>query len=222
MTIAANTIAFWEMQNNAVDAAGVADLVPHGVILYPTSPVCGSKTYMSGPFTTANYFSFAAATLAALQAATALTFEFNIHMPANPTLGIVMRHDGGGEALEISIQTIAADPYSLVFRIYRGGWSTVTVGSILNVGQCYNIACTLSGTTAKIYVDNVLKTSGVIGANMATWSSCVIGTDTSTQFAGYLNEFRCSNIARTGPFPTVDPVAATGDGGALLRRRRRS
>lgn len=83
------------------------------------------------------------------------------------------------------------------------GGSTVVLssGQTLNVNQWYHISATYDGTTAKIYIDGVLKSStgSLIGIYQSAGIEQRIGNSVSAgeHFLGKIDEFRMWNIARS-------------------------
>lgn len=169
---------------------------------------CGLSSTMAGPFgsVNTNYYSTDSDLWSAFEVLAGYSIEFYVYFSAAPNIDTLFRINGTPTATEASVSSISADPATVQFRQFNGGWSGVNTGAILSVGVCYQIAVTHNGTVGKIYVDGVEKGSATFGAAITDVTSFNIGTDLGTGFDnGYLTNFRISSVVRT-VFPTLDPV----------------
>ena len=94
------------------------------------------------------------------------------------------------------------------------GLDVTHTASIYNLNECHHFAFVGNGTGSRsVYMDNVLLKSDSGNATISSGvTNCYIGrfvNSTSFSVNGYINDFRWSDIARTGPFPTTDPLPPT-------------
>ncbi|MFA6468910.1 MAG: LamG-like jellyroll fold domain-containing protein [Bacteroidota bacterium] len=97
--------------------------------------------------------------------------------------------------------SIAPDNYGWIVRMGTGGTEMALYSSGRTQSVWYHLAVTYSGTTAKLYVNGVLKatTSGVFSKN--TSLPLYVGTNSAAPwysgFTGTIDEIRIWNVART-------------------------
>ncbi len=203
---ASGSLRYWRLPGGAnVTEDCIGDSIVLNGTIAANTVTCGPNTTMAGVFSLTNKYTGSASTLSAFAAVSSYTLEFYLYLTAAPSLDVPFRW-GATTVTEVSFSSVGANPATLQFRRFNGGWSGINTGAVLSTGVCYDIAVTHSGTVGKMYVDNVEKSSATFGAVEATITSFTIGTDSGTSFAnGYVSGVRISNIVRTN-FPTVDPV----------------
>ncbi len=182
----------WDLQNSATADCNANDLTVNGTVPYNSSSLCASGTYMAGVFSNSNYFSIPAAVYNALEGLSH-TMEFYMYLSSAPSLDTIIRINGTGAvvATEISFASSGADPATIRYRAFSGGWVGIDTGAILSVGVCYKIRATLAlPSTGTLYVDGVQISTGTVTGVPTDITSALIGTDTGTAFShGLLADF---------------------------------
>jgi len=217
MPIAANTIALYNFENNALDSSGNGyDLVTVGTLAYNTTPTPIPQGLMDvGVFSDSNYFDTPGGFKTALSGLAAGTIEGYVYFNSITNTPMICSWND------------STDNY---FYVTAAGALGFTQQSVTNIesapgliitGGWYDVAATWDGSNLNIYINNTNVGSVSASYETQAMTAFLIGRfNLADGFSldGYMDELRFSSVART-TFPTVDP--APGDGAALLDRRRR-
>lgn len=205
---APGSMSFLPFQGSLIDSCGNYLWTNTGTLTYDGTNDCpsGPGPQMITSFGVGENVVGSSAFRTAFEAtATNCTIEFFLYLTAAPTLDVVTRWDDGpvSYAWEISFSSDGADPATLVFRRFSGSWVALTSSQTLAVGQCYNIAVTVNGTTGKIYTDNIQTATGTLNTPVVGITRFLIGGE-AADLSGQISGYRVSNVVKT-QFPTIDP-----------------
>lgn len=220
MPIAPNTVALYNFENNGLDSSGNGyDLVVNGVVPFTNDPTKVSQgAYAAGQFSDANYFSMPAGFKAAWTGLNAWTVEFYAYVQSfgvNDPVLIDLSDSNGQWTFQIRSNG--------TFAFVTNNQSAINTGAIYAPGTKVNIGITFDGNNVKIYMNNVVVATSGNGFPGSTGNPTTdqtlgrFGLLPLFSLAGYLDQLRFSNVART-TFPTVDPGG--GGGGAALNDTR--
>lgn len=208
-SIALNTFAIYNYENNGNDSGATAyTLTTNGTVPYSSS-VVQQGTYSAGPYTDANYFTVSAAFKTAWNTVTASngawTWQGYIYPTGITNFPCILSNQDDTTYLQIHAtlgmrlvcNNVTTAGFSYPMQTHLNAWT--------------HVAWTYDGTTLRMYVDNNRVNSTVQNGTWGTLTTLRMGRGAggSANFTGQIDQMRFSNAClatgTTGNFPTIDP-----------------
>jgi hypothetical protein len=218
MSIAANTVALYLLQNNLNDSGPNSyNLSQVGTVPFVTTPAPATITpYYAGTFTDTQYFNCPAGLNTAFSSLSNYSIECDVYLNSYASQPVVISTTDGALISSLVVGNLGALLYN------TGAGFLVSANGTAPLTTNFNFAVTWDGVNRKIWKDGaVVATDAVAGATL-TSNNYRIGTYVTALgifWTGYVNNVRFSNIARIS-FPTVDPIETAGSVVTMMMARK--
>ncbi len=108
-----------------------------------------------------------------LQLVAPFSLEAWVKAPVGDVVPIITKYSGASGFAGWGVRFGGTTTRKFDFWTGAGGWFTGT--TVYSLNAYHHVVCTLSGTTATIYVDGVLDRTGTVSLSLATAADVVIG-----------------------------------------------